>query len=187
MVGSWSSTRTSGSAPPSRGGARPPAPRPAGDRRPPRGRGTARGGPWSPTLFPFPPRSPIPRASSAPPGPGSASGARRPPAGTPRPGGRTACQQLAEFPCRQRHDQIPLFDANYRVAGQPGDELSECPLQVPTVLGLERHLDLVVGVRELRIGPEQQERIVLQQIVQEVREGPLSDADEHAPEVIRLL
>src|SRR5438874_542674 len=66
------------------------------------------------------------------------------------------------------------------------EELRQRLVQIARIPGLERHLHLVLGIRELRIGAEEQQRKVGEQLVQVLGERPLADRHEDVPQMDRL-
>src|SRR6185503_3163908 len=83
---------------------------------------------------------------------------------------------------RQRCSGALALHADDGVGGEPAEELGDGLLHEGAVLRLQGHLDLVLGVRELRVGAQHQLGVFAQQVVEVVGERPLSDPDEDAGE-----
>src|SRR3989449_8505685 len=74
----------------------------------------------------------------------------------------------------------------YTTLFRSAEELRQRLVQIARIPGLERHLHLVLGIRELRIGAEEQQRKVGEQLVQVLGERPLADRHEDVPQMDRL-
>src|SRR5262245_58195634 len=74
-----------------------------------------------------------------------------------------------------------------RVGREALQELGQGTLEVAPLAGFERHLHLVLGIGELRIRAEQQQRVVREQPVEVVGEHALADGDEDVLQMDRLI
>src|SRR2546425_9633592 len=83
----------------------------------------------------------------------------------------------------RRPPRSTLFPYTTLFRSQAAEELRQRLVQIARIPGLERHLHLVLGIRELRIGAEEQQRKVGEQLVQVLGERR---SEEHTSELQSL-
>src|SRR5262245_53755885 len=80
-------------------------------------------------------------------------------------------------------DASLALDADHGAVRQAPEEVVHGAIQVGPILGLERHLDLVFGVRELGIGTQHELGMLAEHRVQVIGEDAFADAHEDTAEV----
>src|SRR5439155_2968215 len=79
-------------------------------------------------------------------------------------------------------DRSSALDADHDGSGETLEQVVDGAVHVAPILGLERHLDLVLGVEELRVRAQHEVGVPAEQLVQVLGERALRHVEEDAAE-----